>query len=108
MHGGVGPVIGQTLFERVVCDQDGQLLTESFMDYAMARAEDVPMMYFDTEATQSLYNPMGMKGCGRGRHGRCFGCHHKRGARRGLGPWCARRSDAVHAASCLADVKQGR
>ncbi|MFB1024534.1 MAG: molybdopterin-dependent oxidoreductase, partial [Octadecabacter sp.] len=56
--------IGQALFERVVYDEDGQLLTASFMDYAMARAEDVPMMYFDTEATQSLYNPMGMKGCG--------------------------------------------
>ena len=34
------------------------------MDYAMPRADDVPMMYFDTEATPSLYNPMGMKGCG--------------------------------------------
>jgi carbon-monoxide dehydrogenase large subunit len=64
VHGGVVQGIGQTLFERVVYDEDGQLLTASFMDYAMARAEDVPMMYFDTEATQSLYNPMGMKGCG--------------------------------------------
>jgi carbon-monoxide dehydrogenase large subunit len=64
VHGGVVQGIGQALFERVVYDEDGQLLTASFMDYAMARAEDVPMMYFDTEATQSLYNPMGMKGCG--------------------------------------------
>jgi carbon-monoxide dehydrogenase large subunit len=64
VHGGVVQGIGQALFERVVYDEDGQLLTASFMDYAMPRAEDVPMMYFDTEATQSLYNPMGMKGCG--------------------------------------------
>lgn len=64
VHGGVVQGIGQALFERVVYDEDGQLLTASFMDYAMARAEDVPPMYFDTEATQSLYNPMGMKGCG--------------------------------------------
>jgi carbon-monoxide dehydrogenase large subunit len=64
VHGGVVQGIGQALFERVVYDEDGQLLTASFMDYAMPRADDVPMMYFDTEATQSLYNPMGMKGCG--------------------------------------------
>jgi carbon-monoxide dehydrogenase large subunit len=64
VHGGVVQGIGQALFERVIYDEDGQLLTASFMDYAMPRAEDVPMMYFDTEATQSLYNPMGMKGCG--------------------------------------------
>lgn len=64
VHGGVVQGIGQALCERVVYDEDGQLLTASFMDYAMPRADDVPMMYFDTEATPSLYNPMGMKGCG--------------------------------------------
>ncbi|AGI68939.1 molybdenum hydroxylase family protein large subunit [Octadecabacter antarcticus 307] len=64
VHGGVVQGIGQALFERVVYDEDGQLLTASFMDYGMARADDVPMMYFDTEGTPSRYNPMGMKGCG--------------------------------------------
>ena len=64
VHGGVVQGIGQALTERVVYDEDGQLLTASFMDYAMPRADDVPMIYFDTEATPSLYNPMGMKGCG--------------------------------------------
>lgn len=64
VHGGVVQGIGQALTERVVYDEDGQLLTASFMDYAMPRADDVPMMYFDTESTPSLYNPMGMKGCG--------------------------------------------
>lgn len=64
VHGGVAQGIGQALCERVVHDENGQLLTASFMDYAMPRAKDIPMMYFDTEATPSLYNPMGMKGCG--------------------------------------------
>ncbi|SLN23676.1 xanthine dehydrogenase family protein molybdopterin-binding subunit [Pseudooctadecabacter jejudonensis] len=64
VHGGVVQGLGQALTERVVYDEDGQLLTASFMDYGMPRADDVPMMYFDTEATPSLYNPMGMKGCG--------------------------------------------
>ncbi len=64
VHGGVVQGVGQALTERVVYDDNGQLLTATFMDYAMPRADDVPMIYFDTEATPSLYNPMGMKGCG--------------------------------------------
>jgi aerobic carbon-monoxide dehydrogenase large subunit len=47
-----------------VFDADGQLLSASFMDYAMPRADDLPMIGFATECTPSLYNPMGMKGCG--------------------------------------------
>ncbi len=64
VHGGVVQGIGQALTERVVFDEDGQLLTASFMDYGMPRADDVPMIGFSTECTPSLYNPMGMKGCG--------------------------------------------
>ncbi|MDD9977352.1 MAG: molybdopterin-dependent oxidoreductase, partial [Boseongicola sp.] len=64
VHGGVVQGIGQALTERVVYDDDGQLLTATFMDYAMPRAYDVPMIGFTTEPTPSLYNPMGMKGCG--------------------------------------------
>ncbi len=64
VHGGVAQGIGQALTERVVFDEDGQLLTASFMDYGMPRADDVPMIGFSTECTPSLYNPMGMKGCG--------------------------------------------
>ena len=64
VHGGVAQGIGQALTERVVFDEDGQLLTASFMDYGMPRADDVPMINFSTECTPSLYNPMGMKGCG--------------------------------------------
>lgn len=64
VHGGVVQGIGQALTERVVFDEDGQLLTATFMDYGMPRADDVPMISFSTECTPSLYNPMGMKGCG--------------------------------------------
>ena len=64
VHGGVAQGIGQALTERVVFDEDGQLLTASFMDYGMPRADDIPMIGFSTECTPSLYNPMGMKGCG--------------------------------------------
>ncbi|SLN28505.1 xanthine dehydrogenase family protein molybdopterin-binding subunit [Roseisalinus antarcticus] len=64
VHGGVAQGIGQILTERVVYDSEGQLLTATFMDYAMPRAEDVPFMPFHSEPTPSLNNPMGMKGCG--------------------------------------------
>ncbi|WP_146587563.1 xanthine dehydrogenase family protein molybdopterin-binding subunit [Puniceibacterium confluentis] len=64
VHGGVVQGIGQALQERVVYDETGQLLSASFMDYAMPRADDVPMIGFDTEPVPSTANPMGMKGCG--------------------------------------------
>ncbi len=64
VHGGVAQGAGQVMMEHVVYDQDGQLLTGSFMDYAMPRAEDLPMIGFQNVPTPSTYNPMGMKGCG--------------------------------------------
>ena len=64
VHGGVVQGVGQALTEQAHYDADGQLITATFMDYAMPRADDVPMFSFDTESTPSLYNPMGMKGCG--------------------------------------------
>ncbi len=64
VHGGIAQGIGQALTERVVHDEDGQLLTATFMDYAMPRADDVPMIGFETEAVPSTANPLGMKGCG--------------------------------------------
>ncbi len=64
VHGGVAQGIGQALMEHVVFDDDGQLLTATFMDYAMPRASDVPMIGFTTEAVPSTANIMGMKGCG--------------------------------------------
>ncbi|MGR3491529.1 MAG: xanthine dehydrogenase family protein molybdopterin-binding subunit, partial [Shimia sp.] len=64
IHGGVAQGIGQAITEHVVYDDEGQLLSATFMDYAMPRAVDVPMIGFTTEGTPSTYNPMGMKGCG--------------------------------------------
>ncbi len=64
VHGGVAQGLGQALTEQVVFDEDAQLLTATFMDYGMPRADDLPMITFETRGTPSLYNPMGMKGCG--------------------------------------------
>ena len=64
VHGGVVQGIGQAIQERVVYDETGQLLSASFMDYAMPRADDVPMIGFSVEPVPSTANPMGMKGCG--------------------------------------------
>ncbi len=64
VHGGVVQGIGQAIMEHTVFDADGQLLTATFMDYAMPRAEDMPMIDFHTEVIPSTANPLGMKGCG--------------------------------------------
>jgi aerobic carbon-monoxide dehydrogenase large subunit len=64
VHGGVAQGIGQAITEHAVFDANGQLLTASFMDYAMPRADDVPLIGFSTEPVPSTGNPLGMKGCG--------------------------------------------
>lgn len=64
VHGGVVQGIGQAISEHVVYDEDGQLLTASFMDYGMPRAGDVPMIAFYSEPVPSTANVLGMKGCG--------------------------------------------
>ena len=64
VHGGVAQGVGQILMENAVYDADGQCLTASFMDYAMPRAPDLPMIRFSTEPVPSTANPLGMKGCG--------------------------------------------
>ncbi|MEX0307944.1 MAG: xanthine dehydrogenase family protein molybdopterin-binding subunit [Ruegeria sp.] len=64
VHGGVVQGIGQALNEQVVHDAEGQLLTASFMDYALPRAAGIPMIEFTSAPVPSTANPMGMKGCG--------------------------------------------
>ena len=64
VHGGIAQGVGQALCEHVVFDDSGQLLTATFMDYGMPRADHLPMIGFSTQGTPSTYNPMGMKGCG--------------------------------------------
>jgi carbon-monoxide dehydrogenase large subunit len=64
VHGGVVQGIGQAITEHVVWDENGQLVSASFMDYAMPRADDAPMIPFHHEGTPSTANVIGMKGCG--------------------------------------------
>lgn len=65
VHGGVGQGIGQALLENTTYDENGQLLTGSFMDYAMPRASDVPFYNVDYSCqTPCTHNPLGVKGCG--------------------------------------------
>jgi carbon-monoxide dehydrogenase large subunit len=64
LHGGVVQGIGQALMELTVYDRDGQLLTGSFMDYAMPRAADVPSFVLADHPVAATTNPLGVKGCG--------------------------------------------
>lgn len=64
VHGGVAQGIGQALLEEAVYDDSGQLLTGSYMDYTMPRADDVPSYVVSHETTICPGNPLGIKGCG--------------------------------------------
>jgi carbon-monoxide dehydrogenase large subunit len=64
LHGGVVQGIGQALMELVTYDKDGQLLTGSYMDYAMPRAADVPFFSLADHPAPAKTNPLGVKGCG--------------------------------------------
>src|SRR6476661_8067710 len=65
IHGGVMQGIGQALMERAVYDpRDGQLVTGTFMDYALPRAADGPSFVFETRNVPCKTNPLGIKGAG--------------------------------------------
>ena len=65
VHGGLVQGIGQALMENCVYDREtGQLLTGSFMDYTMPRADDFPEFKIGTVCTPCTHNPLGTKGCG--------------------------------------------
>ena len=67
MHGGLAQGIGQALLEHCVYEAgSGQLLSGSFMDYAMPRADDLPRFELERFETPATSNPMGIKGCGEG------------------------------------------
>ncbi|MBV9151945.1 MAG: xanthine dehydrogenase family protein molybdopterin-binding subunit, partial [Alphaproteobacteria bacterium] len=63
-HGGIVQGIGQALRECTVYDESGQLLTGSYMDYAMPRAEDAPVFAHEFHPVPATTNPLGTKGCG--------------------------------------------
>ena len=63
--GGVGQGVGQALTENTVYSDDGQLLTGSFMDYGLPRADNIPLdLTYETIEVPCTMNPMGVKGCG--------------------------------------------
>jgi carbon-monoxide dehydrogenase large subunit len=64
VHGGVAQGLGQALLEQCVYDANGQLLTGSYMDYAMPRSNDMPSIKVGTQVTPCTHNPLGAKGCG--------------------------------------------
>jgi carbon-monoxide dehydrogenase large subunit len=64
VHGGIAQGVGQALLEGVVYDKDGQLVSGSFMDYAMPRADTVPPMTVEHFAVACRTNPLGVKGTG--------------------------------------------
>jgi carbon-monoxide dehydrogenase large subunit len=74
VHGGVIQGIGQALYEQTVYDDDGQLLTASFLDYTMPRADGVPSIRFETRNVPCKTNAFGIKGAGEaGSIGSCPG-----------------------------------
>lgn len=62
--GGIGQGVGQALIEDVAYDQQGQLITGSFMDYAMPRADNMSFMEIESNPVPTLTNPLGVKGAG--------------------------------------------
>jgi carbon-monoxide dehydrogenase large subunit len=64
VHGGLAQGIGQAMLEGVIYDDEGQLLTGSYMDYTMPRADDLPFYQVLHNSTVCPNNPLGIKGCG--------------------------------------------
>ncbi len=64
IHGGVAQGVGQALMERIVFDESGQLVTGSFQDYAMPRADDFPELVSELTEVPAKTNPLGVKGAG--------------------------------------------
>jgi carbon-monoxide dehydrogenase large subunit len=64
VHGGITHGIGQALFEQIVYDDQGQLVTGTFVDYALPTAAEVPSFETDRTETPSPVNQLGVKGVG--------------------------------------------
>ena len=64
VNGGVAQGIGQAINEQVVYDENGQLLTATFMYYGMPSAKDIPFISLVKEPLPTTANSMGVKGCG--------------------------------------------
>ena len=64
VHGGIAQGVGQALLENAHYDENGQLLTASYMDYCMPRADNFPSLQVDYTVTACTHNDLGVKGCG--------------------------------------------
>lgn len=64
VHGGVAQGIGQAMLEHGIYDETGQMVTGSYMDYTMPRADDLPDFNLAFTETPCTHNPLGVKGCG--------------------------------------------
>ena len=82
IHGGLAQGIGQAMIEEVVYNEDGQLLTGSFMDYAMPRATDFPRFELDATVTPTPVQPARRQRRRRSRHARLDAEHRQRRGRR--------------------------
>ncbi|KAG1648033.1 6-hydroxypseudooxynicotine dehydrogenase complex subunit gamma [Nymphon striatum] len=96
VHGGVVQGIGQAISEHVIYDEDGQLLTATFMDYGMPRAADMPLINFHSEPCALHCECAGHERLRRGWHRRRAGRCGKRRAGRYVGPRSAQSRHALH------------
>jgi len=64
VHGGIVQALGQALYEELVYDEQGQLITGTLMDYAVPKAAFIPWLELDRTETPSPVNPLGVKGVG--------------------------------------------
>ena len=69
VHGGIAQGIGQVMGEDTIYDDDGQLMTATFVDYQLPRADDIAHIDFTTHAVPCKTNPLGVKGCGEAGNG---------------------------------------
>ena len=97
LHGGVVQGIGQALMEEVNYDASGQPITGSFMDYALPRAEDVPVMGIGDHPSPAKSNPLGTKGCGEAGCAGSLVRDRQRRDRRAVRIWRDRDQHAVDA-----------
>ena len=95
IHGGLAQGLGQALLEHCVYDGSGQLVSGSFMDYAIPRADDLPPFVSECDESQPCtHNPLGAKGCGEAGSIGAPAAIVERGAR------CARRRSASPISRC--------
>ena len=96
VHGGIAQGIAQALFEEAVYDDEGNLVTGTFVDYLVPAPPDLPSFTTDRTETPSTTNPLGVKGVGEAGHHRVDPGRGQRGRRRRAPVRCRRRPDGVH------------